>query len=74
MRSGEQRVTIFHLRPLRTDELLAKQPRAANATHGFLRSLTRGDLAESRLGAVTARSTDAPDPRPERRPNAGAAR
>ena len=31
MRSGEQRVTVFHLRPLRTDELLAKQPRAANA-------------------------------------------
>jgi hypothetical protein len=31
MRSAEQRVTVFHLRPLRTDELLAKQPRAANA-------------------------------------------
>ena len=31
MRSGEQRLTVFHLRPLRTDELLAKQPRAANA-------------------------------------------
>jgi hypothetical protein len=31
LRSGEQRVTVLHLRPLRTDELLAKQPRAANA-------------------------------------------
>jgi hypothetical protein len=31
MRSGEQRVTVFHLRPLRTDERLAKQPRAADA-------------------------------------------
>ena len=30
MRSGEQRVTVFHLRPLRMDERLAKQPRAAN--------------------------------------------
>ena len=31
MKSGEQRVTVFHLRPLRTDGPLAKQPPAANA-------------------------------------------
>src|SRR4051812_41449084 len=40
MRSGEQRGTVFHLRPLRTDELLAKQPRAANAIPPAQRSPT----------------------------------
>lgn len=35
-------------------------------THGFLRSLARGDLAESRVGALRA-IEDVPDPRPERR-------
>lgn len=42
-------------------------------THGFLRSLARGDLAESRVGAL--RSIDeVPDPRPERRAQEPAAR
>lgn len=42
-------------------------------THGFLRSLARGDLAESRVGAL--RSIDeVPDPQPARRPQEPAAR
>lgn len=42
-------------------------------THGFLRSLARGDLAESRIGAL--RSIDeVPDPQPARRPQEPAAR
>lgn len=35
-------------------------------THGFLRSLARGDLAESRIGAMRT-IDEVPDPQPERR-------
>lgn len=36
-------------------------------THGFLRSLARGDLAESRVGSLVQGIDDVPDPQPERR-------
>lgn len=42
-------------------------------THGFLRSLARGDLAESRVGALRS-IDDVPDPHPARRPQEPAAR
>lgn len=42
-------------------------------THGFLRSLARGDLAESRVGALRT-IDEVPDPQPARRPQEPAAR